>query len=44
MEGILNAITIDYDKIKLIDALYLLTQNEGYMDGDKKCLVLQLVE
>ena len=34
-------ITIDYELLTVLEASYLLSNNNGYMDGDKKCVVLQ---
>jgi len=34
-------ITIDYKLLTVFDACYLLSNNEGHMDGDAKCLVLE---
>lgn len=32
--------TIDYSLITVQDAVYLLCNNDGYCDGDKKCVVI----
>jgi len=36
-----NMLTINYDNITVIEACFLLSNNDGYMDGDKKCLVIK---
>ena len=33
-------LTINYELLTVQDAVFLLCNNEGYMDGDKGCLVL----
>jgi hypothetical protein len=39
-EGKTN-ITIDYSLISIFDMLYLLSNNNGYLDGDAKCLIIK---
>ena len=33
-------IMIDYSTLTVFDAVYLLSNNNGYFDGDKKCVVI----
>ena len=45
MERILDKrydmLTIDYNTITVMDACFLLTNNNGYMDADKQCLIIK---
>lgn len=34
-------LTIDYKFITVFEAVFLMKNFNGYLDGDKKCLVLQ---
>jgi len=31
---------ISYEYLTVMDMLYLLSNNDGYLDADKKCLVI----
>lgn len=35
-----DMITINYDLLTLFDMVFLLSNYDGYLDGDKKCLTL----
>ena len=36
-------LTIKNNMVTVLDAVYILSNNDGYMDGDKQCLVIKNV-
>ena len=37
-----NMLNINYENLTVIEACYLLSNNNGYMDGDKKCITIEV--
>ena len=36
-----SVLTVDYNMVTTLEANYLLKNHDGYMDGDKKCVIIK---
>jgi hypothetical protein len=34
-------LTINYNMVTVMETMYLLSNYDGYLDGDKKCLIIK---